>query len=792
MVFKKKSVTPKDIKSPNILRYPSTILLTFFSYLISSTLFVPAAQAFMGRVGVVQSRENSHQWSSIRNRLIATGISYCVLDAQKWQTLEDLQNIRVLFLPNIGQITGIQAEALESWMQQGGKLIISGPTGNLSEQEVKTQLRSLFGAYWGYSNSAPSTLQVIPQNALSGLNRDQLRSTIIGGVIIPTAIESQTAAVWLTQGKPPAVVFTEDSTFLGWRWGVDQVSSLELDISWLTNILNHYGINRNNQLNIVGLDPIIPCRSNRPQSEETFPILPSESNPNRPQRPPIRPLPPNQPSTPLSPQSAIPISYSNQTVASSLNSSLSPQQIQSMEEELKSLIARFETTLLAAEAYNSNVELSLKKIIENFDNIVEQNPPTNFHPSSEAIIEAKQGLGEFRQLVNRGQYVQARQRWLKARRTLWDHYPTDRQFAQPEVRAMWLDRGTLVKARSEADLAQIFDRIAEAGINTVFLETINSSYPIYPSRVAPEQNPLIRGWDPLKAAVKLAHERNMELHAWVWIFAAANQGHNQVLGQPEDYLGPVLSRNRDWGIMDKKGNYFDRGIQFKKAFLDPSNPEVREYLLALLDEIATNYDVDGIQFDYIRYPFQSPQADQTFGYSKTSRALFKDITGVDPININPGHALWNQWTGFRINQIDSFVATASARLKRKKPNLILSASVFPIERRKRLFQLQQNWEEWMGRGWMDMIVLMTYALDTGKFEDRIQPLFDKSVPNSALIIPGLRLLKVPDAVTIDKLQLVRNLPTGGFALFAAENLTPDLQRIFSRIQTPKESQPLPY
>ena len=57
---------------------------------------------------------------------------------------------------------------------------------------------------------------------------------------------------------------------------------------------------------------------------------------------------------------------------------------------------------------------------------------------------------------------------MQARRKLWDYYPTDRPLAQPEIRAMWLDRGTIVKAKSEADLAKVFDRLAEAGINTVF------------------------------------------------------------------------------------------------------------------------------------------------------------------------------------------------------------------------------------------------------------------------------------------------------------------------------------
>ncbi|ACK67591.1 protein of unknown function DUF187 [Rippkaea orientalis PCC 8801] len=794
MVLEKKTVIPKPRTSPNWLRSSSTTLLTVLGCLLPFSWFVPVAEAFTGRVAVVKSRENSHQWPSIRNRLMATGMRYCVIEAENWETEQNLADIRVLFLPNVERITGIQAAALESWIEQGGRVIISGPTGNLSESEVKKQLRSLFGAYWGYANSAPSTLKVTDKTELPLFNRTRLNSTLLGGVIIPTAINSQTAAVWLTQGRPPAVVLTEDSTFFGWRWGVDGVSSVELDISWLENALSRFGVTRNNQLSIVGSEPIIPCPNSAPIPREPFPILPPELVPSqeKPSLTPFKPtLPPDQfelsPELP-NPDSSVPYRTQTQTVSQAVPGELSPQQVESMTQELKSLIDRFEMTLLAAEAANSGVESSLHKDSQ----ASEKRPPTVRHSGYWALNDAKQGLQEFQQLVSQGQHEQARQSWLKARRTLWDQYPTDRPLSQAEVRAIWLDRGTLVKAKSEADLAKIFDQMAQAGINTVFLETLNASYPIYPSRVAPEQNPLTVGWDPLKVAIKLAHERNMELHAWVWIFAAANQGHNQVLEQPKDYLGPVLSRNLDWGITDKDGNYFDRGIQFKKAFLDPSNPEVRQYLLAILDEIATNYEVDGIQFDYIRYPFQDPKINQTFGYSKTSRALFKDMTGVDPIEISPGHPLWNQWTGFRIHQVDSFVATASAKLKQKRPDLILSASVFPIEKQERLFRLQQHWEDWMRQGWMDMIVLMTYALDTDNFEQRIQPLSDNSLSKSSLIIPGLRLLKVPDAVTVDQLQLVRNTSTSGFALFAAENLTPDLQRIFNRIQTPKESQPLPY
>ncbi|MEM8779296.1 MAG: family 10 glycosylhydrolase [Cyanobacteria bacterium P01_G01_bin.49] len=763
-------------------------LIGLLSSLISLTVSVSPAQALLGRVGVVKSPENDHQWASIRNRLLATGIQFCIIEAKDWDDSLDLRDLRVLFLPNVEQITGLQAQALEEWMGQGGRLIVSGPTGNLAESEVKTQLRSLFGAYWGYSNSAPSTLRIQDTAQLPLVNPSNLSATFIGGVIIPSAINAQPAAVWLTEGKPPGVVVNEDTIFLGWRWGVDGVASAAFDTSWLQTTLNRYGINVNNQLVVRSSTDIPLCNATTPNTGNPLPILPPEYVPNS--QPPATPVP--------SPESSLPSetlisdrgsSQFSHPVISPPIPSIGPQQRQTMTEELQGLIARFESTLLAAQA-NGN------PILEASSEQLKDQPQPSLTPSlrqsQQTLIEAKQSLVTFQQLLNQQQYDQARQVWLKARRNLWDNYPTDHQLAQPEVRAMWLDRKTLVATRSEAELGVVFDRMAEAGINTVFIETVNASYPIYPSRVAPEQNPLTKGWDPLKAAVKLAHERHMEIHAWVWLFAAANQGHNKVLEQPADYLGPVLSRNPDWGIMDQDGNYFDKGPQFKKAFLDPANPRVRKYLLSLLSEIATNYDVDGIQLDYIRYPFQQPNVNQTFGYSKSSRYLFKEMTGVDPTEISPSDQLWNQWTGFRVHQIDSFVATISTYLKAKRPDLIISASVFPIERRDRLFRLQQNWEEWMRQGWVDMIVLMTYAADTGNLEERTKAAFDESLPKSSLVIPGLRLLKVPDPVTIDQLQLIRNMPIGGFALFATENLTPSLQTRLSRTQASQVPQPLPY
>ena len=777
--------------------------------------YTPAVMALspLMEIGVVRSRENAQQWSEILARLKVLAVDYCVLDSQNWQEEADLERVRILLLPNVGNITGAQAITLDNWVQRGGKLIVAGTTGTLSSSEVRSRLKQLFGAYWGFPLSTPSTL-VLEEPSISG--NKEFSSTIVGGVVIPTNLNSETAAVWLAEGNPPAVVMSDNSTYIGWRWGVDNVSPVSLDTAWLNLALKRYGVHPIGNLMTTSSTQEQPCNSKPAREEDPYPLLPNLDTSKQTQ--PVAHHPQQQAETTSNNFLSSSLANPNLTAQNKSQNrevvqiargkklsrqTISRQEVAAMIKELEQLIYRVESALIAAEARHVKYSMPMSKAVEQLIKAPSRNQRSNNSNQSQikysnqaayrAIKKAKQVLDKFPQLVQTN-YPQARQAWLDARRKLWDSYPVDRYLAQPEIRAMWLDRGTIVKSRSKTDLAKIFDRMAEAGINTVFFETVNASYPIYPSRIAPEQNPLTRGWDPLQAAVELAHERGMELHAWAWIFAAANQGHNQILGQPKHYLGPVLSRNPDWAVTDQRGRLFNNTHGFKKAFYDPANPRVRRYLLALLEEIATRYDVDGIHLDYIRYPNQDGHTKQTFGYSKSSRYLFKQMTGVDPIKLTPSSPLWPQWTGFRIQQVDSFVAEASSLLREKRPDLIISAAVFPMEKRQRLFELQQNWEEWIYSGWVDIMVLMTYALHTGSLEDRTKPLYDYSEGASSLMVPGIRLLNVPYRETIDQMQLLRNMPGGGYALFAAENFSSNLQLIFKQTQgsSAETKEPLPH
>ncbi|NEZ58827.1 hypothetical protein D0962_28015 [Leptolyngbyaceae cyanobacterium CCMR0082] len=476
------------------------------------------------------------------------------------------------------------------------------------------------------------------------------------------------------------------------------------------------------------------------------------------------------------------------------NGVISPFLELAMQQELHNLMGRFEGALLHGYASGQPAELALTSMRTDGSLSASLGGASLPTPLSHPALEtAQQTLDDWQNLIAQRDYGTARQRWLESRQALWNAFPVEQSLAHAEVRAMWLDRGTIVRAGSEAKLADVFDRLAAAGINTVFFESMNAGYPIYPSRIAPQQNPLTRHWDPLASAIKLGKERGIEVHAWIWLFAAGNRRHNALLNLPASYPGPLINANPGWTGYDRQGRMVPLGQD--KPFLDPANPEVRSYLMRILQELVENYDIDGVQFDYVRYPFQDPGANRTYGYGTAARLRFRDMTGVDPAALSPRdnpalttheqrrqRRLWQQWTEFRVQQVSSFVAEASQMLRQRRPGITVSAAVFAKPTHERVQKIQQDWETWAERGDVDWIVLMSYAMDTNRFEELIHPWVLDGNYGSTLIIPGIRLLNLPEMAALDQIQTLRDLPVSGYALFAADNLQQGIQTLLNNTQ----------
>ncbi|MGL4623138.1 MAG: glycoside hydrolase family 10 protein, partial [Chroococcidiopsis sp.] len=764
------------------------------SLLLPLAFYLPATAAEEPAVlAVVKSEDNAAQWTEISSRIQAAGVNYCVVDLAAVKNASDLSDRSVIFLPNVENIDFNQALALEAWMSRGGKVIASGAVGSMSQPGVRQLLSSLLGAYWGFPLDAPNNLQTLQGNSKDWLEPAGNDGLVQGGVVIPTGVNSRPIAIWQSQINQAAVVKSDRATVLGWRWGSSHVSPGDFDRAWLRASLSQY-ISLPESATVSPQNcssAVVGSREQGAGSREQRRLGAEET---RSRGAGENQLPTTNYQLPTT-NRQLPADEAIERIAPP---GLDGVQAFALKQELDNLIGRFESAQLAARAFsgsiaNDNATAQLTNseatAVATTGSFVGTLPES----AARAVAEAKAIAKTLPQAIAQKDFAGARQQWHKAQALLWQNYPVEQYAAQPEIRAIWLDRGSIIRAGSEQGLAKIFDRLAAAGINTIFFETVNAGYPIYPSQVAPQPNPLVRGWDPLASAVKLAHDRNMELHAWVWTFAAGNKRHNKLINLPADYPGPVIAAHPEWASYDNRGSLFPPGQG--KPFLDPANPAARQYLLRLYEEIVSRYNVDGLQLDYIRYPFQDPSADRTYGYGIAARQQFQQLTGVDPTTIKPSDRdLWQRWTQFRTQQIDSFVAQASRYLKQKRPNLVMSVAVFPLSEHDRTHKLQQHWEVWANRGDVDLIVPMTYALDSYRFQRLAQPWITSSKLGSALLLPGIRLLNLPTMGAFDQIQLVRDLPASGYALFAVENLNDDLQQVFHNTQGTKVkvTAPVPY
>lgn len=340
-----------------------------------------------------------------------------------------------------------------------------------------------------------------------------------------------------------------------------------------------------------------------------------------------------------------------------------------------------------------------------------------------------------------------------------------------EARTLWLDRGTIVSIKNPKEMSILFERIKKTGINVVYFETINAGFSIYPTSIG-VQNPMTKGWDPLYWAIKEAHKRNIELHSWCWIFAAGNTRHNPIIYKKKDYAGPILDKKLDWALKGQKGNLVP--ISQSEYWLDPSNLKVRNYLLSQLKEITLNYEVDGIQLDYIRYPFQ--RSNNLMGYNCETQRKFEQETGYFLKNMNyETLKVWNSW---KTKQISSFVKDVSDSLKKIKPDITISAAVFGGTKQNRINTIQQDWESWVNNGWVDVLNPMIYANSTQRLSDNIDYII-KAVDNKAFVYPGIaiRQLELPDL--LEQIYTINEMGLKGNTLFAMAHLNIEKSKLLS-------------
>lgn len=261
------------------------------------------------------------------------------------------------------------------------------------------------------------------------------------------------------------------------------------------------------------------------------------------------------------------------------------------------------------------------------------------------------------------------------------------------------------KEKTQKEIKETIDKFVEIGINSIYLETFYHGYTIYPSSVAKgygikSQRPEFIDFDPLKSWVEVAHNKGIKVHCWIETFYVG-----------AGTLEPVLSINPQWGNVQFAGiNYKTlkpSTIEPNSYFLDPANSEASEYVQKIIYEIVKNYNIDGINLDYIRYPGSLPIffpnfKDSTWGYTKLARAEFKSKYKIDPVDIILFSEDWQNWEKYRQEKVNLMVEQVYKNVKKINPKVVLSTVIFPELAEAQKLKMQ-NWQEWVTNKYVDIL-----------------------------------------------------------------------------------------
>ncbi len=220
-------------------------------------------------------------------------------------------------------------------------------------------------------------------------------------------------------------------------------------------------------------------------------------------------------------------------------------------------------------------------------------------------------------------------------------------------------------------------------------------------------------YDPLDEVIAQAHAAGIEVHAWVnfgtmWNSATRHTSPDHVFNaHGPDAQGPDRWLNKRVDGVEVVG---------VNSFIDPANPAAVDYVVSAIQSIVREYDVDGINLDYIRYPDTS-LGYSNWGYSEASLARFAAATGRTDVPA-PTDAQFSDW---RRDQITNLVRRIYLGIYEIDPELRLSNDAITYghgpqvvggwEKTRTFAEVLQDWKGWLDEGIMDTVIAMNYKRD---------------------------------------------------------------------------------
>ncbi|MFN8547778.1 MAG: family 10 glycosylhydrolase [Candidatus Eisenbacteria bacterium] len=250
-------------------------------------------------------------------------------------------------------------------------------------------------------------------------------------------------------------------------------------------------------------------------------------------------------------------------------------------------------------------------------------------------------------------------------------------------------------------------------------------------------------WDPLAVAIEEAHAAHLRLHAWCNVYLVwSDRDVDAARGGPP--RGHVLREHPDWAAILDDGRSLAalpaaewRARNLEGVFLDPTRAEVRAHLVAAVDELVSRYAIDGLHWDYVRAPRAGLQADD------------------DSLR----------------ESISTFVREAATAARARRPDLALSAAVYPDPSEAER-EVRQEWVRWLAQGWIDRAVPMAYTASLSRLDDWTRREREAGAPLDRVVM-GLGAYRLDREALRAELDWAGAQGVAGVSLFSLDQLERD-------------------
>ena len=239
-------------------------------------------------------------------------------------------------------------------------------------------------------------------------------------------------------------------------------------------------------------------------------------------------------------------------------------------------------------------------------------------------------------------------------------------------RALWVVRDKITTANAIDDL---IEDAATRAIFDLVVQVRGRGDAYYQSSLEPRAEALTEdGLDPLDRLIRYGGTAGIRVHAWANVYFVWSHPEKRL---PIDQRH-IVHRHPEWLLRPDGVHALDPagGKDWEGIYTDPANADARRFTIDVFEDIVRRYRIESLHYDYVRYP------QVTYAASPDDH-----------------------------RHVTALVRDSASRIRTARPNLQISASVFPDPDVAR-DRVLQRWPDWAAEGLVDLLCPMAYRQET--------------------------------------------------------------------------------